>query len=183
MNASRYGGLVFVAGLVAASAVLVGCAPGGAVPTPVASATSSGPSPTGSSTPTVTPDPVPPDVRENIIAAVSSGNTAALYDLWAATVHVTYAASEYEGDVSDRMLLVDNVTAVAPVTATWDFDLDASVLDEYRNHPGSAGAYVDDFPPGAIVGLSSEAKVISFVVSGGLITRLFIAEDESSLTF
>jgi hypothetical protein len=102
---------------------------------------------------------------------------------FAATVHVTYAASEVEGDVSDRDLLVMNVSNATSPTAIWDFELPPSVIDNYRSNPGHYPSYVDDFPPGAIVGRSSEDKVISFAVSGGVITRLFISNTEYALTF
>ena len=164
---------------------LTACAPSG-----VDGASSDSPSPTITSpamTPvpseTPSPEPVPADLRDNIVDAMSSGNTAALEGYLAPTVHVTYAASEAEGDVTDRVRIIDNLTNATSPTATWDFDLPASVVDNYRDNPGHYPAYVDDFPPGAIVGLSSENKVISFATSGGLITRIFIANDVYALTF
>jgi hypothetical protein len=123
------------------------------------------------------PDAIPAEMRANIIDAMNSGNTAALDGYLAATVHITYAASEYEGDVSDHVLIVNDLTDVTSSTATWDFDLPASVIADYGANP----TYVDDFPAGALVGRSTESKVVSFVIEEGLITRILIALDESAL--
>jgi hypothetical protein len=191
MTVPRSAVLVLLPTLALAAGLLAGCGPGTPVPAT--------PEPSGSEEATSTPgpgdgdgadtgtdtdtDPDPADPRADIVDAVTSGNAAALRDLFAPSVHVTYAASEDEGDVTNPDLLVTNVANATSPTATWDFDLPASVVENYRNNPGSAGAYVDDFPVGAIVGKSSENKVISFAVSAGLITRLFIANDEYALIF
>jgi len=119
------------------------------------------------------------DVRANIVDAVSSGNTAALHDLFAPTVYVSYCASEMFGDVSDHDLLVSDVSEATSPTAAWNFALSTGTLDGYRASGG--GSYVADFPSGAIVGASSEDKVISFVLTGDLITRLFICNYEPAL--
>ena len=196
MRASHPTAPLALPALALAAVLLAGCVPGeptGATPDPSESSTvtttptpdatdADGSDDDGSGTGTGTA-PIPADLRENIIASVSSANTAALYDVFAPTVHVTYAASEAEGDVSDRDLLVMNVSNATSITATWDFDLPASVIDNYRNNPGHYPSYVDDFPPGALVGLSSEDKVIPFVVIDGFITRLFISNTEYALTF
>ncbi|HWM34936.1 MAG TPA: hypothetical protein VNR36_11930 [Pseudolysinimonas sp.] len=167
--------------LTLAAGLLAGCAPG----TPDASATDD-PVVVAPETPTAEPEEtVDPEVelRATVIDAVSSGNTAALEGSLAPSVHLTYCASEAEGDVTDHALVVNNISEVTAPSATWDFDLPASKLDTYANHPGHYPSYADDFPAGAIVGLSSEHKVISFVVEGALITRVFICLDEYALTF
>jgi hypothetical protein len=187
MSASRATALLALPALALTVSLLTGCTPG--TPTP---ATPDPDESSSSSTPT--PDPtddteggdggeVDATIRANIVDAVSSGNTAALEGYFAPTVHVTYAASEDEGDVSDHGLLVMNISNATSPTAVWDFDLPASVIAAYRDSPGSAGAYIDDFPEGAIVGRSSEDKVISFVVADGLITRFLIANSEFALTY
>jgi hypothetical protein len=160
-----------------AVALLAGCAPGepDAVVTddPVVSAPP---------TPEATPEPEV-DVRADIAAAMNSGDTAALEGYLAPSVHVTYAASEYEGDVSDHALVIQNLTDITGPGITWDFDLPASVIDDYANNPGHYPSYVDDFPEGAVVGRSSDSKVVSFALDAGVITRVFIALDEFALTF
>lgn len=174
--------------LVPASALVIvllaGCAPG--TPGPAGSVS---PDPTASvspdAEPTETAAPDPDDtteLRANIADAMNSGNTAALEGYLAPTVHITYAASENEGDVSDHGLIIDNLTRATGPGVTWDFDLPASLIENYRNNPGAGGAYVDDFPEGAIVGKSSEDYVLSFAVSGGTITRILFG-DEYSLIF
>jgi hypothetical protein len=85
--------------------------------------------------------------------------------------------------VSDLALLVQNLTDITGPGFTWDFDLPASVIDVYANNPGHFPSYVDDFPEDAVVGRSSDAKVVSFALEGGVITRVFIALDEFALTF
>ncbi len=176
--------LLLLPALALATVLLAGCVPG--TPTPATSHPSESASSTPSPEPTETEGTddgtddgtaVDPDVRANIVDAVSSGNTAALP--FAPTVHVTYAASESEGDVSDQNLLIMDVSNATSTSAIWDFNLPESLIATYRGAPGEA--YYDDFPVGAIVGRSSEDKVISFVVSGGQITRLFISNSESAL--
>lgn len=188
MSASRPS-LLLLPALAIATALLAGCAPG--TPTPATPE----PSESASSTPTPTPtetegtddggDGTTPDptTRANIIDAVSSGNTAALYDVFAIPTYVKYCASEMAGDVSDPAILVADVGYATSPTAVWDFNLPASLLDNYANNPGSAGSYVEDFPAGAIVGRSNEDKVISFVLTGDHITRLFICNSEYALIF
>jgi hypothetical protein len=187
MSATRPTTLLVLPGLALAACLLAGCVPGTPTPsTPTPDESSSSSTPTPEPTETEAADdgtgdadnPVDPEVRGNIVDAVSSGNTAALP--FAATVHVTYAASEEEGDVSDYNLLVMDVSNATSMSAVWDFNLPAALIATYRGPVGEA--YYDDFPEGAIVGRSSEDKVISFVVSGGQITRLFISNSESALT-
>jgi hypothetical protein len=137
-----------------------------------------GPEPTETSE----PDAGDAALRADIAAAMNSGNTAALEGYLAPTVHITYAASESEGDVSDHPLIIDNLTRATAAGVTWDFDLPESLIENYRNNPGAGGAYVDDFPEGAIVGKSSADYVLSFAIEAGLITRILFG-DEFSLIF
>jgi hypothetical protein len=171
--------------IAALALLLAACGPGAPAPTP--SLTPADPS----AAPSIVPDPIetavgadsgaiPADMSANIIDAMNSGNTAALEGYLAPTVHITYAASEYEGDVSDHVLIVNDLTDLTSPTATWDFGLPASVVEGYAafGYP----AYADDFPPGAFVGRSSDNKVVSFVIANGLITRILLALDESALS-
>jgi hypothetical protein len=166
---------------------LSACTPGTTPPT-------ASPSPTvsASESPTPSPEPtetagtgtvIPAEMRANIVDAMNSGNTAAIEGYLAPVVHITYAASENEGDVSDHTLVINNLTDFVAGFPTWDFDLPASLVDQYANDPDTFPSYADDFPPGALVGKASNDKVISFVIADGEITRIFFAIDEFVLIF
>jgi hypothetical protein len=176
--------IALIPAIAALALLLTACGPG-SDPEPSLTPADASETPSAVPTPIETPvesdpDAIPADMRANIIDAMNSGNTAALDGYLAASVHITYAASEYEGDVSDHVLIVNDLTEVTSPTATWDFDLPASVVEGYAafGYP----AYADDFPAGALVGRSSEDKVVSFVVADGLITRILLALDESALS-
>ena len=175
---------ILLPALALAATLLTACGPGTPDAEPTASVTPASTIPTTEPT-TPAPDPVDvdADLRANIVDAISSGNTAALEGYLAPTVHLTYCASEAEGDTDDAGLVIDNLTDLTSSGASWDFDLPASTLDTYANDPGHYPAYADDFPEGAVVGLSSEKKVVSFVTADALITRIFICLDEYALTF
>jgi hypothetical protein len=141
-----------------------------------------------SATAEATPEPTPTtdagaELRANIVDAMNSGNTAALEGYLAPSVHITYAASEYEGDVTDHALVIQNLTEFTGPGITWDFDLPAETIDDYANNPGHYPSYVDDFPEGALVGRSSDARVLSFAIDGDRITRILFCNDEFALTF
>jgi hypothetical protein len=192
MRASRPTALLALPALALTAVLLAGCAPGtpddGA--DPIESSSTPSPTPTEADE-TDGPDPIDDaaaeaadaEMRANIVDAISSGNTAALDGYLAASVYVKHAASEQAGFVTDHTLLINNLSYVTSPTAVWDFNLPASLIDNYANNPGSAGSYVEDFPEGALVGRSSEDKVISFTIVGGLITRIFISNTEYALIF
>lgn len=191
MTAPRTTALLALPAFALSAALLAGCAPG-TPGTPEPSESSSAPSPTPTeAAETDGPDPIDDaaaeaadaEMRANIVDAISSGNTAALDGYLAGSVYVKYAASEQAGFVSDHALLISNLSYVTSPTAVWDFNLPASVIENYRNNPGSAGAYVEDFPEGVLVGRSSEDKVIAFTLESGLIIRIFIANTEFALTY
>lgn len=123
------------------------------------------------------------ELRAHIIEAMSVNNPGSLQVHLAPTVHVTYAASEMEGDVTDPAIVIYDLAALNDSGPTWDFDLPDSVVENYANNPGTYPAYADDFPTGAIVGRSSDDKVVSFTTEGSLITRVFVALNEYDLTF
>lgn len=114
---------------------------------------------------------------ENIQAAVSSGNLAALEGYMASSVRVIIAASEGMGDrtrseaVSDLQPVVDN--AAGP----WDFDLPAATLNSYR-----ASFYASYFPADALIGKSADNNVLSFTFDdAGKISGIFIGSHDSML--
>jgi hypothetical protein len=190
-TAPRPAPLLVLPALALATALLAGCAPGTTTPaTPETSepaSTSPSPEPTESGSDETGGDDdagsADAAMRADIVDAMSSGNTAALEGYFASSVYLKYAASEAAGYVTDHVLLVDNLSSVTSPTAVWDFDLPASLIENYRNNPGSAGAYVEDFPADALVGRSSEDKVISFTLAGGEITRILIANTEYALIY
>jgi hypothetical protein len=171
--------------LTLAAVLLAGCAPA----TPDASPESPTPSPSTSSPapePTYTPVPdsggIPADMKANIVDAMNSGNTAAIDGYLAPSVFIIYAASENAGDVTDHTLIVNDLSNATADGVTWDFDLPASLIENYRNNPGAGGSYTAYFPDNALVGKSSADMVLSFTVEGGLITTILFA-DEYSLIF
>lgn len=171
--------------LVLAAVLLTGCAPGtpGATgsgsPSAAPSATTS---PSPSVGPTESPDGIPTALRETVVDAMNSGNTAAIEGYLAPSVFIIYAASEYSGDVTDHALIVDDLSASTAAGVTWDFELPADLIDQYRSNPGAGDAYAPYFPDNALVGKSSADRVLSFTVEGGLITAILFA-DEYSLIF
>jgi hypothetical protein len=171
--------------LVLAAVLLGGCAPG----TPGATGSDSpAASPTATTTaspspgPTEAPDGIPAALRETVVDAMNSGNTAAIEGYLAPSVFIIYAASEYSGDVTDHALIIDDLSASTGAGVTWDFDLPADLIDKYRSNPGAGDAYAPYFPDNALVGKSSADRVLSFTVEGGLITAILFA-DEYSLIF
>ena len=97
------------------------------------------------------------DQLANIEASISSGNTAALEGRMATSVTVVIAASEGMGPRTVTQAIGD-LDYVIDLAATWDFSLTAATLDGY-----AAGDYGQYFPDGALVGKSSEDKVVSFI--------------------
>lgn len=94
---------------------------------------------------------------ESIKESISSGNTAALESRMADSVLVIIAASEGVG-VRTPAQAVGDIDYVINLTATWDFSLSTTTLDDY-----ATGDYAQYFPGGALVGKSTENKVISFI--------------------
>lgn len=97
------------------------------------------------------------DQLANIEDSISSGNTAALEGRMATSVNVVIAASEGLGARTITQAIGD-LDYVIDLNATWDFSLSAATLDGY-----AAGDYAQYFPDGALVGKSSEDKVVSFI--------------------
>ncbi len=159
---------------------------GGQADVPVPSQTSTqvstpsqGPSQSATESATATPAPTPtepvppgPDARAaNFTDAMSSGNTAALEGELANPIVVILVATECCGPLSP-VEAINNLNYVNPGSgATWNFAIDESTLASYRS--GDYGIY---FPTQALVGLSSDGYVVSFIPAspGGVIETLFI---------
>jgi cytoskeletal protein RodZ len=99
-------------------------------------------------------------LKENVAAALNSGNTAALEGYMANSVQFVLAASEYGPTVtpSQAVKLVSQYTRTC--TAPWDFNLSAGALTDYRS-----GDYSQYFPTNSIVGKSSDNCVILFTTN------------------
>jgi hypothetical protein len=171
-------GLLVVAGLIALVLIL---APqqqgGGQTPRPTITGLP------GSARPTITPSPtgvpappgqdesVPsPDQRKRFQDAIESGNSAALAQDLADTVDLILAGSECCGPVSKQEAL-DGLAYVGPGSgASWNFSPDVTTLDALR-----AGENAEFFPPNAIVGISSNGYLLSFVPGPDqLVARILI---------
>lgn len=93
---------------------------------------------------------------ENIEAAISSGNTAALEGYMASSVNVILAASEAYGAQSPAQAIND-LEYLNDATNPWDFNLPVATLAQYQS-----GGYSQYFPTSAHVGKSANGYVISF---------------------
>jgi hypothetical protein len=166
--------------------LLAGC--GGAAPS---GGDTASPRPTGSSTtepvettetPTAEPtaEPAPPAVDACgltatdytvIRDALQTVNPAAIGPYLANTVYVTYAATEYEGEVTGNPgLVLQNLTDVMYAGVTWQFSFSDPQLAAWAASP----YYAEDFTSCAIIGTQSDGRGVSLTVSGGQITRELI---------
>lgn len=129
---------------------------------------------------TATCTATPPDATsiQNIEAAITSGNTAALQGYMASSVQEVYAAA----DAIPPKIPADAVSDVTAfvtdqITGKWSFPVSASSLAAYR-----AGSYAKYFPSIAVVGGSTRHRVISFSFNcSGQISTIFMAADDSVL--
>lgn len=116
------------------------------------------------------------EMLENIKAAITSGNTAALEGHLASTVHVILAASEGLGDRTPTQVISD--LAYIDAATDWDFDLPAATIDAYQ-----AGDYKQYFPDTALVGKSANNYVISFTFNdAGKISGIFLTNSADLLS-
>lgn len=114
---------------------------------------------------------------ENIEASITSGNTAALEGYMASTVNVVYAASDGLGERTPAQAVSDITSFIGNSLVSWAFTIPASTLSSYGQ--GSYGKY---FPGTAVVGKSSEEKVLSFNFDcNGKVSTVFLAAQESLL--
>jgi len=108
-------------------------------------------------TPASTPAAVPtPAVKENVIASITSGNTAALEGYMASSVHVVIAASSGVFDRTPAMAVTD-LQYLDSATDPWNFALSTATLTAY-----GTGHYKDYFKSNSVVGKSADGKVVSF---------------------
>lgn len=113
---------------------------------------------------------------ENIEAAISSGNTAALEGFMADKVFVIMAATECCGSRAPAQAVAD-LAYVEAGTDPWDFDLPAATRSSY-----ASGDYADYLPTDALVGKSANGYVVGFTFdSAGDIDGVFMAGSASGL--
>lgn len=114
---------------------------------------------------------------ENIEASITSGNTAALEGYMASTVTVVYAASDGLGERTPAQAVSDITSFIGNSLVSWAFTIPASTLSSYGQ-----GSYSKYFPGTAVVGKSSQEKVLSFNFDcSGKISTVFLAAQESLL--
>lgn len=114
--------------------------------------------------------------KENIIASITSKNTAALEGYMAAIVKVILAASEASYDRTSEKAISD-IEYVINATAPWNFALSTATLDSYK-----AGFYKDYFKDSSVVGVASDKKVIVFNFDcAGKINGVFMAASSDLL--
>jgi hypothetical protein len=133
--------------------------------------------PQATTTPTPTPSPtIPASLVENVSAAISSGNTAALEGYMANSVMVVYAATEYAGARTPAQAVAD-LNYLSSATDPWDFGLSAATIFSYKS--GDYGQY---FQGNIIVGKSANNYVVSFTINASnKISTVFIAGDAGLL--
>lgn len=113
---------------------------------------------------------------DNIQAAITSGNTAALEGYMASSVNVIIAASEGLGTRTPAQAVGD-LDYLVSASVSWDFSLSSATLASY-----AGGSYSSYFPSGALVGKSSENKVVSFVFnSSAKISTIFMSASDDLL--
>lgn len=157
--------------------MLSACWPGG---TPSADPSDTPTTPVETVVPEETETPEPEGLDEddyaNILAAIETGNTAAIESYLSNPVNFIIAASECCGPVTP-VEAIANLDYAEGGADPWTVTPEGTV-DVYRT-----GFYVDYFPEGAFVVESADADpmVISFTIAGDEITGIFISAGASLL--
>lgn len=132
---------------------------------------------TTQTTPACTPVRPSASAVENIEASITSGNTAALEGYMATSVNVLYAASDGIGTRTPTQAVSDITSFIGGSTVVWAFNIPAALLSSYGQ-----GSYDQYFPSTAVVGKSSQDRVLSFNFDcNGKISTVFMAAQESTL--
>lgn len=106
---------------------------------------------------------------ENVQASIESMNTAALDQLMADTVEVTFAASEKGGNETKSQAIAD-LAYLSNAKMPWNWSIDQSTLNKYKN--GDYKIYLADDD---IFGVSSNKYFVSFRVECGKIDQVFVS--------
>jgi cytoskeletal protein RodZ len=121
---------------------------------------------------------IPSATKENVEAAITSKNTAALQGYMASQVNVVFAASEKGGKVSAAQAVTDLDYVNSNGESPWDFSLSSATLDSYK-----AGFYKQYFEEPAIVGKASNGLVVVFHFNKDCkIDMVFVAANAELLT-
>ncbi len=116
------------------------------------------------------------ETKDNIAAAITSDNTAALEGYMAPTVTVILAASEGIGERTPTEAIGDLVY-LDGATTPWDFSLDDATLAAY-----GSGDYKNYFSSNSVVGKSANGYVVSFNFNGsGKINGIFMTNSSELL--
>lgn len=121
---------------------------------------------------------VPSDsTKENVQAAVSSQNYAALESTMASTVKVIIAASEGVGDRTPVQAVKD-LEYLNSATLPWDFDLPSATITDWQS-----GDYAAYFPEDSrIIGRAAGGQVVAFTFNAsGKITTIFMSVSDELL--
>jgi hypothetical protein len=167
---------------VAALLTLLLAACGGATPEPDAGESASPtPSVIETETPEETPEPEPepepePGLsaadRENVKAAISSGNTAAIEPYLSDPVRLIIMSSECCWDIS-RAEAVAELSYVTGAPGPWNFNLPAATTAPW--HTNTYYGYL--FTGDDITGRASDGTIVSFGIEGGQITKILMGWD------
>lgn len=112
---------------------------------------------------------------QNVQAAIESMDTAALEQLLADTIEVTFAASEKGGNVTKTQAIAD-LEYLDGATMPWNWNVDAATLNTYKN--GDYKIYLQDDD---IFGVAANKYFVSFRVDCGKIDQVFVAASTDNL--
>ena len=116
-------------------------------------------------------------LKDNIAAAITSKNTAALEGYMATAVNVVFAATEKGGNVTPAQAVTDLEYVNSGATAPWNFSLSEATINSYK-----AGFYATYFDGVVHVGRSANSYVVSFGFDTcGKINRIFVIPSEDLL--
>ncbi len=119
---------------------------------------------------------VPPLLKQNVEAAVSSGNYAAIDGYMADKVSYAIAASSGQGTLT-KVQAIKQLEYLNSGTAPWNFNIAAATLTKYK-----AGAYSTYLNDDVIFGASGNKYFVSFHLdSNNKIDQFFIASSTDLL--
>ncbi len=120
---------------------------------------------------------IPVTTKENVEAAISSDNTAAIESYMDNSVKVIVAASEGIGDRTP-VQAVGDLDYLNNAVDPWNFDLPAATITDWQS-----GDYASYFPDSLrIIGRSADGHVVVFKFnSSGKITDIFMAASDDLL--
>ena len=119
---------------------------------------------------------IPESLKENMAAAISSGNTAALEGYMASSVRVIIAATSKNSTGTPTQAIAD-LEYLEAGTDPWNFNLSQATLSSFEN-----GAYGSYFGDGTYVGQSANNYVVSFGINqAGKIATIFMAQNANLL--